>query len=146
MGFSGDGQKEFEHVEQEIRAELARSFRPEFLNRVDETIVFNPLGIDDLRCIIDILLDEVNLTLAERGLSVEIDSDAKSWLLDKAGVDPSTGARPLRRALQRHVQDQVSEILLASPESDISRIRVSVEDGELRLVSADAAESVAGPS
>ena len=144
MGFSGDGDREFEHVEQEIRAELARSFRPEFLNRVDEVIVFNPLGLEELGRIIDILIAEVNLTLAERGLEVELDDDAKTWLLDEAGVDPSTGARPLRRALQRHVQDQVSEILLAEPDSEIGRIHVSVVEGRLSFVSA-AVTTVAEP-
>ena len=145
MGFSGDEQKEFEHLEQEIRAELARSFRPEFLNRVDEVIVYNPLGPDELRRIIAILLDEINLTLAERGLEVELDSAARGWLLDKAGVEPSTGARPLRRALQRHVQDQVSEILLAQPDASIRRIRVSVANGELSFTTREAAETVGEP-
>src|SRR5262249_56995838 len=113
MGFGEqDGQAGFQRIEEEILAELRRGFSPEFINRIDEVIVFNPLGEEELRKIVDILLSDVNGTLAERALKVEVSREAKEWLLAKAGVDPSTGARPLRRTIQRHIQDAVSEILI----------------------------------
>jgi ATP-dependent Clp protease ATP-binding subunit ClpC len=134
MGF-GEGSKEesFQRLEEEILAELRRAFSPEFINRIDEVIVFNPLGEGELRGIVDILLEDVNNTLAERGLRLEVSDRAKEWLLSKAGVDPSTGARPLRRTIQRHIQDAISEILINQPqgESSIERIDVDLEGGEL---------------
>ncbi len=134
MGFGeGDEELSFKRIEEEILAELQRSFSPEFINRVDEVIVFNPLGEEELRAIVDILLSDVNETLTERGLRVEVDTDAKEWLLQKAGLDPSTGARPLRRTIQRFVQDAVSEILISHHGEPIEWIDVSVAGDELVL-------------
>ncbi|MEM8997737.1 MAG: ATP-dependent Clp protease ATP-binding subunit [Acidobacteriota bacterium] len=88
MGFGEQGAgRSFQRVEEEITAELRRTFSPEFINRVDEVIVFNPLGKEELRGIIDILLADVNATVAERDLHVEVSDDAKGWLLDRAGID-----------------------------------------------------------
>ncbi|MEM8931367.1 MAG: ATP-dependent Clp protease ATP-binding subunit [Acidobacteriota bacterium] len=138
MGFGATGKAhQFERLEEEITAELRRNFSPEFINRVDEVLVFNPLGKPELRGIIDILLADVNATLADRGLEVVVSDEAKAWLLAKAGVDPSTGARPLRRTIQRHVQDAVSELLIRRHNERIERIEVSCEDDELRLNVAD---------
>jgi ATP-dependent Clp protease ATP-binding subunit ClpC len=132
MGF-GEGSQEasFQRIEEEILGELRRTFSPEFINRIDEVIVFNPLGERDLRAIVDILLKDVNLTLSERGLRLEVSDPAKEWLLAKAGVEPSTGARPLRRTIQRHIQDSVSEILINQHGETIERIDVDLEGGEL---------------
>jgi ATP-dependent Clp protease ATP-binding subunit ClpC len=132
MGFGeGDGHVSFQRIEDEILAELRRTFSPEFINRIDEVIVFNPLGEHELRSIVDILLFDVNGTLAERGLHIEVSSAAKQWLLDRAGVEPSTGARPLRRTIQRHVQDAISEILIHQHGETIEHIDVDLLDGEL---------------
>ena len=132
MGFGeGNAQESFQKLEEEILAELRRTFSPEFINRIDEVIVFNPLGENELRSIVDILMEDVNLTLSERGLKVEVSTEAKEWLLHKAGVEPSTGARPLRRTIQRHIQDPVSEILITQHGEPIARIEVELENGEL---------------
>jgi ATP-dependent Clp protease ATP-binding subunit ClpC len=135
MGFGeSDDQMGFRRLEEEILAELRRSFSPEFINRVDEVIVFNPLGAPELRAIVDILLEDVNSTLKERHLRVEVDEESREWLLERAGIDPSTGARPLRRTIQRHIQDAVSELLIAQYGERIESIEVSLVDGELHLV------------
>ena len=134
MGFGeADRDTSYSRLSQEILAELRRTFTPEFINRVDEMIVFRPLGEEELLAIVDILVEEMNTTLQERDLRVELTEEAKSWLLQEAGVEPSTGARPLRRALQRHVQDAVSEMLIQQPEDPVGRIEVAVVDNELRL-------------
>jgi ATP-dependent Clp protease ATP-binding subunit ClpC len=133
MGF-GEGSEaaSFQRIEEEILAELRRAFSPEFINRIDEVIVFNPLGENELRSVVDILLEDVNNTLAERSLRLEVSEKAKEWLLAKAGVDPSTGARPLRRTIQRHIQDAISEILINNQQGEpIERIDVDLEGGEL---------------
>ncbi len=144
MGFGeSDAQASFQRIEEEILAELKRSFSPEFINRIDEVIVFNPLGEGELRAIVDILLRDVNATLAERGLQVEVSDEAREWLLAQAGIEPATGARPLRRALQRHIQDAVSEILIHQhgghwgEEGETQTIQVELEDGALRFHARD---------
>ena len=135
MGFGEtDKVASFRRIEEEILAELRRSFSPEFINRIDEVIVFNPLGERELRAIVDILLDDVNGTLAQRGLKVEVTDEAKDWLLAKAGIEPSTGARPLRRTIQRHIQDAVSEILINQQGGEaIELIEVQLAEGELKF-------------
>ena len=143
MGFGeADQKKDFERVEQEILGALRKTFSPEFINRVDEVIVFNPLSEEDLRGIVDILLLDVNMTLRERGLEVEVTDEAKEWLLERAGIDPSTGARPLRRTIQRHIQDAVSEVLISRHGEETELIHVSIEDGELALQPREAAAAV----
>ncbi len=127
MGFGeADAEQDFKRLREEIMGELNRTFRPEFINRVDEVVVFKPLGREQLRSIVDILLDEVNADLAERGLQVQVTAEAREWLLEKAGVDPSTGARPLRRTVQRHVQDAVSEYLIEHRGEETELVEVDV--------------------
>jgi ATP-dependent Clp protease ATP-binding subunit ClpC len=135
MGFGEtDEEQSYQRIRQEVLSELRRTFSPEFINRVDELIVFRPLGREELRAIVDILLGEINTTLKERGLAINLTDAAKDWLLKEAGVDPSTGARPLRRALQRHVQDPVSEVLISESDGSVERIEVSVEGDSLSFV------------
>ncbi len=134
MGFGGqDAEEAFRRLEDEILSELRRTFSPEFINRVDEVIVFHPLGETELRAVVDILLEEVNETLAQRNLRVEVTPAVREWLLRKAGVDPSTGARPLRRTIQRHLQDTVSELLIRSGGQDFDLVEADVVDGELSV-------------
>jgi len=134
MGFGEqDVEQDFRKLRDEILASLRDAFSPEFINRVDEVIVFRPLGAEQLRSIVDILLRDVNETLAERGLQVELDDAAKDWLMVQAGVDPSTGARPLRRTIQRHIQDAISEILISHRDQFAGSIHVTVSGDELHF-------------
>ena len=134
VGFGGPvPEEDFGRIREEIEAELRRSFSPEFINRIDETIVFNPLGREELRAITCLLLSDVNETLADRGLTVEVSAEAREWLLEQAGIDPSTGARPLRRTIQRYVQDAVSDLLIQRTGELVERIRVDLAGEELVL-------------
>ncbi len=134
MGFGDDSaEASFRGIEEEILGQLKKSFSPEFINRIDDVIVFNPLGREELRKIVDLLIDDVNLTLIEKELQVSIDDEVREWLLDRAGIDPSTGARPLRRTIQRHIQDAISDILIHRPADVAGSIEVTVEGGELSL-------------
>ncbi|MFN7940429.1 MAG: ATP-dependent Clp protease ATP-binding subunit [Thermoanaerobaculia bacterium] len=134
MGFGGKNEEEaFRRIEEEILSELKRGFSPEFINRVDEVIVFHPLGEGEMRQIVDILVDDVNVTLAQRHLRVELSEGAKLWLLGRAGIDPSTGARPLRRTIQRHIQDALSELLIRGLPAGAETFDVDVAGGELVL-------------
>ena len=95
-----------------VLAEVKRVFNPEFLNRLDEVILFNPLTEDDLLRIIDLLAGQINDTLIHRQVQIVLMPDARQWILDKTCGDRSYGARPLRRALQKYVEDPLSEALI----------------------------------
>jgi ATP-dependent Clp protease ATP-binding subunit ClpC len=134
MGFMESEDDGFKRIEEEILGELRRTFSPEFINRLDEVIVFNPLGSEELRLITDILLEDFNVMMAEKHLRVDVDAAARQWLLERAGIEPSTGARPLRRTIQRHLQDAISDILILRRDDEIGHIEVGVEGGELAFI------------
>ena len=112
LGFAADGESEKQSRKEQVLAEIKHLFRPEFLNRIDETIVFSSLGRKQLERIIDNLAAELNERMAANGLSIELTPDAKELLL-KEGSDSKYGARPLRRALRKLVEDPVSDLFLA---------------------------------
>lgn len=120
-------------IEELVLKELKRDFPPEFINRIDEVIVFHPLAHDELRKICRLLIDDVNATLAHKNVTVTIDDAAVEWLLGRAGEDPLMGARPLRRAIQKYVEDRISETLIAGREEKIEAVHVGVEEGELSV-------------
>ena len=103
------GQKSMEDM---VMNEVKRVFNPEFLNRLDEVIIFNPLGDEDLLRIIDLLVGQLNDTLIHRQVQVVVSPEARQWILEKTCADRSYGARPLRRALQKYVEDPLSEALI----------------------------------
>ena len=90
---------------------VKKTFRPEFLNRIDEIIVFHELTEEQLRSIVDLMVKDLQQRLADRELGVELTEEAKSWLV-KEGFDPVYGARPLRRAIERYVENPLSTKLL----------------------------------
>jgi len=93
-------------------SEVKRLFNPEFLNRLDEIIVFNALTDADLLQIMDLLVGVMNQNLAQKNISISLSPEAARWILEKTCADRSYGARPLRRALQKHVEDPLSEALI----------------------------------
>ncbi len=113
LGFmqAGASSQEGSTSQDKIERQLKQTFRPEFLNRIDEVIVFNNLDVDDMERIVDLQMEEVKERLAELGLDVELTGASRSWLA-REGFDPQFGARPLRRALQRHVESPLSVKLL----------------------------------
>ena len=113
-----------------VMAELRRSFRPEFLNRLDETILFRPLTRENLTGIIDIMVEGLRQRLAERSLKLEITDEAKALIIDR-GYDPLYGARPLRRYLQSSVETLIARRILSGDVAPESTIVVDTENGEL---------------
>jgi ATP-dependent Clp protease ATP-binding subunit ClpC len=91
--------------------ELKKVFRPEFLNRIDDVIVFHKLQKEEIKTIVELLLRRIRESLAERELQLELTDDAKELLVDK-GWDPAMGARPLRRAIQRYIEDPLADFVL----------------------------------
>ncbi|MFQ6100480.1 MAG: ATP-dependent Clp protease ATP-binding subunit [Anaerolineae bacterium] len=127
LGFlrAGENGRDEEKSNREIEKELKKTFRPEFINRVDEIIIFNDLTVEDVERIVDIPMGEIADRLAEQGLAVELTDAARRWLANE-GFDAQFGARPLRRALQRYVESPLSVKLL----------RGDFERGDLVIVDA----------
>ncbi len=123
-----DKEKSYEAMKASVMDELKRSFRPEFLNRVDEVIVFHALDEAHIRSVVDIMLTQLFERLTERGITLEIDNAARAHLA-AVGFDPEYGARPLRRAIQRQVEDALSEEILSGKIAIGDHVRVTV-DGE----------------
>ena len=101
----------YEDMKTRIMGELKKVFRPEFLNRIDDVIVFHKLQKDEIKTIVELLLMRIRASLAERELQLELSEAAKDFLVDK-GWDPSMGARPLRRAIQRYIEDPLADFVL----------------------------------
>jgi len=99
-------------IEELVKQEVKKTFNPEFLNRLDEVILFQSLSDADLIQIVELLVQQLNANLAQKSITISVTEEAKKWILDKTLVDRSYGARPLRRALQRYVEDPLSEALI----------------------------------
>ncbi len=137
LGFSVDNKdkskadiKDYEDTKKEVMAELKKQFKPEFLNRIDETIVFHKLNSDDVSKIIDIMLKKVEKRLTEQNIIVEIDKKAKD-LIAKSGVDDNYGARPLRRAIQNMIEDRIAEEILDGNIVSGKKAIISSKDGKI---------------
>jgi ATP-dependent Clp protease ATP-binding subunit ClpB len=124
-----------ESVRESVMAELRKSFRPEFLNRIDETILFKPLTLEEITHIVDLLLADLNKRLLERRVTVKLDSKAKDWVAEK-GYDPVFGARPLKRFLQRTIETKLARALIAGEVGEGSDIVYTIQDDELVPVQA----------
>ncbi len=127
-------QKEFERARERVLEELRYHFRPEFLNRIDEIIVFKPLTMKELFQIIDLLVASINKRLAERNISIELTEKAKEHLV-KLGYDPAYGARPLKRTLQKHLETPLANLIIKGEIKDGQRVMVDLKDGKLEFVS-----------
>ena len=121
-----DEQATYEKMKEMLQKEVERVFRPEFLNRLDDTIVFKSLTREDLVKIVDYELRKVRERLAEHDLALKLDDAAKEFLIDK-GYNPDFGARPLRRAIEHHVEDPLSEDILRGVYKEKNKILVSVK-------------------
>jgi ATP-dependent Clp protease ATP-binding subunit ClpB len=115
---------------EDVKAAVRGHFRPEFLNRLDEMVVFNRLQPAHMWAIVDIQLARLQARLAGRNISLEVDAKAKSWLAQH-GYDASFGARPLKRVLQRHVQDALAELLLSGQIAEDQQVPISAKEGGL---------------
>ena len=131
LGFAPpDEQTSFERMSEKVKDEISRVFNPEFLNRVDDTIVFHPLSRDHIAKIVEIMFAEVQARVADEGFQI-VRTDAATKFLVEHGYDESFGARPLRRAIQRYVEDPLSDKILMGEFSPGEEIQVDVsEDGE----------------
>ena len=119
-----------ESVRESVMTEVRRAFRPEFLNRIDETILFKPLTLDEITKIVDLLLADLNRRLADRRVTVKLDAKAKEWAAEK-GYDPVYGARPLKRFLQRQLETRLARALISGEVAENSTVTFKVKGDEL---------------
>ncbi len=127
-----EAEQEYREMSQRLREELKRTFRPEFLNRVDAVIIFRPLGPEQIARIVDLELAKVAERLAERDLRLEVSAAAREWLA-REGYSPEYGARPLRRVIQTRVEDAISEALLAGDFGPGDTIYVDADGENIRI-------------
>ncbi|MEO0141530.1 MAG: ATP-dependent Clp protease ATP-binding subunit, partial [candidate division WOR-3 bacterium] len=120
----------FREAEARVMEEVRHSFRPEFLNRIDEIVVFRPLTKDQIKSIVDLMIGRLNERLKEQGLSVELSEEARVWLAER-GYEPAQGARPLRRLIQREIENRLSEMILRDELREGESVLVRANDAGL---------------
>ncbi|MCL2182241.1 MAG: ATP-dependent Clp protease ATP-binding subunit [Chitinispirillia bacterium] len=141
VGFGrNNAASDYEAMKSKVMDEMKRIFNPEFINRIDETIVFAPLGKDEIARIVDIQLNEVQERLVDRGIKLIFTEAMKKFLVDK-GYDPVLGARPLRRSIQRSVEDPLAEEFLLNNFGDGDIISLETDDEGVIFKKAEAVES-----
>ena len=121
-----------ERMRQRVEDVLRGTFRPEFLNRIDETVIFHRLGRAELAAVVDLQLERLRVRLAGRGLGLVV-SEAARELIAEEGNDPAFGARPLKRAIQRLIENPLAKLLLEHPPTGDAAVRVDAVDGAIEL-------------
>jgi ATP-dependent Clp protease ATP-binding subunit ClpC len=130
LGFQQPSTKNtYRKIKEAVLHELKNKFNPEFLNRIDEIVVFHQLEKAHLANIVNLLVNELNKQLLDHDLAIELSDDIVDWLIDK-NYEPSYGARPMRRAIQRHIEDPLSEEILKGKFKDVKKVNVILEENE----------------
>ncbi len=128
LGFQKPSSKSnYRKIKDAVLSELKVKFNPEFLNRIDEIVVFHQLEKEHLAKIVNLLIDELNKQLLDQDLAIELSDEVVDWLIDK-NYQPSYGARPMRRAIQRHIEDPLSEEILKGKFKDVKKVNVILEN------------------
>jgi ATP-dependent Clp protease ATP-binding subunit ClpB len=140
-GVTADGQIK-EDARDAVMGELRRDFRPEFLNRVDEIVLFKPLTQAEIERIVDLMFDDLRTRLADGGRTLEVDPGAARFIAEQ-GFDPVYGARPLRRFIAREVETRIGRLLLGGGLTEGATIRVAVDNGEIVIAHRNPTEAAA---
>jgi len=140
-----DIKESYEDIKKSVQDQLRRTFRPEFLNRVDATVVFRPLTREEIGEIVELELAKVSERLIEHAISIDLSEKARGWLGER-GYDPDYGARPLRRLIQNEVEDRLSDGILSGEFNFASVVRIGVDDeNELMLETVEEEEELEAP-
>ena len=133
MGFHlQDEEASYEAMKEKIMAEVKKTFNPEFLNRIDEIIVFRPLSIEAIKTIVDIMMRKVNERLVDKNITIRISEEVRDFLVEK-GYDPEYGARPLRRTIQRYIEDTLSQLIIDGTIPENSDVEAYLENEEIQF-------------
>jgi len=143
MGFQHGADISRGKMEEQVMSQVKQTFAPEFINRLDEIIIFDELSKDDLSQIVDLQIARLNKLLEKRNLKLRMGDDARAWLVEQTLTDRSYGARPLKRALQKYVEDELSEALIQGEVTHEGEVEIYCESGKLgfRTVPSDVPES-----
>ena len=135
IGFNGEESKKknYDQIKENVMSELKKEFRPEFLNRIDEIIVFKPLDEKEIEKIVDLMLTASTKRLEDRDIEVSVTDELKKYIAKK-GFDVTYGARPLRRAIQNLVEDKLAEEILDGKIKDGDKVKLTYQDGEVKIV------------
>jgi ATP-dependent Clp protease ATP-binding subunit ClpC len=134
LGFhKDDDELNYDKMQKELKQDLKKTFNPEFLNRLSETVVFRPLELENIVSILDVQLQVLNEQLIQQGLTLDVTDGAKRWIAEK-GFDSTFGARPLKRAIQKHLEDVLSDEMLKGRFKNGGLIEVSLQDDSLVFV------------
>lgn len=131
LGFQSSGDASRQKMEDQVMSEVKKTFAPEFVNRLDEIIIFDELVDEDLMQIVDLQVGKLNEMLETRTLSIRLTDEARGWLIEKTCADRSYGARPLKRALQKYIEDELSESLIQGDITEESLVEILVDNGKL---------------
>jgi ATP-dependent Clp protease ATP-binding subunit ClpC len=131
LGFQGSADVSRDKLEEMVMSAVRQTFNPEFVNRLDEIIIFDELGDEELLEVVQLQIEQINRTMARHGFEVRLSEEAKRWIVKKTCADRTYGARPLRRALQKHVEDPLSEALIQGQLTHASVIEMFVEGDDL---------------
>ena len=142
LGFQQSTTKNtYRKIKDSVLDELKKTFNPEFLNRIDDIVVFHQLEKDHLVDIVNLLVDELNRQLIDQDLAIEVSEDFIEWLIDK-NYQPSYGARPMRRAIQRHIEDPLSEEILKGRFKDVKKVKVVLKNDNPTFIESEVEEFV----
>jgi ATP-dependent Clp protease ATP-binding subunit ClpC len=137
LGFQKPSTKNnYRKIKDAVLSELKNTFNPEFLNRIDEIVVFHQLEKEHLVNIVNLLVNELNKQLLDQDLAIELSDEVVDWLIDK-NYQPSYGARPMRRAIQRHIEDPLSEEILKGRFKDVKKVNVTLEENEPTFIDSE---------
>jgi ATP-dependent Clp protease ATP-binding subunit ClpC len=128
-------EQQYARMRDKVTEEMKRVFRPEFLNRIDATVVFHTLKREHIRTIVELQIKDVEEQLLLKGVTMDITTEAKDWLGEK-GYDQLFGARPLRRVIQDEIEDRLSDALLEERFTEGDRVLIDVQNGEVVLTNA----------
>ena len=123
----------YERMKSNVLDEVKRFFRPEFLNRIDGTVVFHALSQNHMQQIVELMLADVASNLIQKGVDMEVTEEAKSWLVEE-GFDPKFGARPLRRVIQDNIEDQLSDVVLNGTINPGATAVIDVNDAKITVI------------
>jgi ATP-dependent Clp protease ATP-binding subunit ClpC len=134
LGFASNStneeKNEYDKMKEHVLSQLKETFRPEFLNRIDEIIVFHSLNQEHIRQIVSLMIDNLSKRLEQLNIKIELDDKALDFLA-KEGFDPTYGARPLQREIRRKIEDRLSEELLKGTVQNLDTIKISADDKDL---------------
>src|SRR6185503_4108791 len=133
LGFQANTDASREKVEEMVMSSVRQTFNPEFINRLDEIIIFDQLLDEELLEVVQLQIEQINRTMSRHGFEVRLTDDAKRWIVEKTCADRLYGARPIRRALQKYVEDPLSEALIQGQLEGATLIEVYLDGNELNF-------------